>query len=78
MTEKSIKIFKNEINSKPPKKKYSTSKTDVYQIDDNWSLDSLDLKDYGSENNRNYRYVLVVIDNCSKLVWTVPFKNKNF
>ena len=77
MTQKNIKIFINEIYSKPPRKNYPTNKTDVYFIDDIWSLDILDLKDYGSENNRGYRYVLVVIDNFSKFGWTSPFKNKN-
>ena len=76
MTQKNIKIFINEIYSKPPKKYYPTNKTDVYHIDDIWSLDILDLKDYGPENNRGYRYVLVVIDNSSKFGWTVPLKNK--
>ena len=77
MTQKNIKIFINEIYSKPPKKNYPTNKTDVYHIDDIWSLDILDLKDYGPENNRNYRYVLVTIDNFSKYGWTIPLKNKN-
>ena len=77
MTQKNIKIFINEIYSKPPKKNYATNKTNVYHIDDIWSLDILDLKDYGSENNRGYRYVLVIIDNFSKYGWTVPLKNKN-
>ena len=77
MTQKNIKIFINEIYSKGPKKYYPTNKTDVYYIDDIWSLDILDLKDYGPENNRNYRYVLVVIDNFSKFGWTIPLKNKN-
>ena len=77
MTQKNIKIFINEIYSKPPKKNYATNKTDVYHIDDIWSLDILDLKDYGPENNRGYRYVLVTIDNFSKFGWTVPLKNKN-
>ena len=77
MTQKNIKIIINEIYSKPPKKNYSTNKTDVYHIDDIWSLDVLDLKDYGPENNRGYRYVLVIIDNFSKYGWTVPLKNKN-
>ena len=77
MTQKNIKIFINEIYSKPPKKYYPTNKTDVYHIDDIWSLDILDLKDYGPENNRGYRYVLVVIDNFSKFGWTVPLKKKN-
>ena len=77
MTQKNIKIFINEIYSKPPKRYYATNKTDVYYIDDIWSLDILDLKDYGPENNRGYRYVLVVIDNFSKYGWTIPLKNKN-
>ena len=61
MTQKNIEIFRNEIYSKPPQKNYTTNKTDVYHIDDNWILDILDLKDYGPENNRGYRYVLVII-----------------
>ena len=77
MTQKIIKIFINEIYSKPPRKNYATNKTNVSHIDDTWSLDILDLKDYGPENNRGYRYVLVVIDNFSKFGWTSPLKNKN-
>ena len=77
MTQKNIKIFINETYSKPPKKYYATNKTNVYYIDDIWSLDILDLKDYGPENNRGYRYVLVVIDNFSKFGCTIPLKNKN-
>ena len=77
MNQKNIKIFINEIYSKPPRKNYATNKTDVYHIDDIWSLDILDLKDYGPENNRGYRYVLITIDNFSKFGWTSPLKNKN-
>ena len=39
-----------------------------------WSSDILDLKDYGSENYRFYRFVSVVIDNFSRYGWTVPLK----
>ena len=77
MTQKNIKIFINEIYSKPPRRYYATNKTDVYHIDDTWSLDILDLKDYGPKNNRGYRYVLVIIDNFSKYGWTLTLKNKN-
>ena len=35
------------------------------------------MKVYGPENNRGYRYVLVIIVNFSKFGWTVPLKNKN-
>ena len=76
MTQKIIKVFINEIYSKPPKKNYSTNKIDVYYIDDICSLDILDLKDYDPKNNRGYRYVLVIIDNFSKFSWTIPLKNK--
>ena len=77
MTQKNIKTFIIEIYSKPPKKYYPTNKTHVYPIDDTWSLDILDLKDYGPENNRGYRNVLVIIDNFSKFGWTTSLKNKN-
>ena len=47
MTQKTIKIFKKGIYSKPPEKNYLTNKTDVYHIDDIWSLDILDHTVYG-------------------------------
>ena len=77
MTQKNIEIFFDEIYSKPPKRYYATNKTDIHHIDDTWSLDIIDLKDYGPENNRGYRYILVTIDNFSKFGWTVPLRNKN-
>ena len=76
MSQKNIKIFLNEILSKGPKPNYATNKTNVYHIDDIWSLDILDLKDYGPESNRLYRYVLVIIDNFNEFGWTVPLKQK--
>ena len=77
MTQKNIKIFVNEIYTKGPRQNYITNKTIAYIIADIWSSDILDLKDYGPENNRNYRYILVVIEIFSKYEWTVPLKNKN-
>ena len=67
----------DEIYSKPPKKNYSTNKTDVCHNDHLWSLDILDFKNYGPEKTRRYRYVLVVIDNFSKFGLPVPLKSKN-
>ena len=77
MTHNSMKIFINEFYLKPPKKIYATNKTESYHFDDIWSLDILDLKDYDPENNRIYRYVLLVIDSFKKFGWTAPLKNKN-
>ena len=50
MTQKNNEIFINEIYSKGSKRNYATNKTDVYHIDEIWSLDILDLKDYGPKN----------------------------
>ena len=66
MTQKTIKTFVNEIYSKRPKRNYMANKTNVCHIDDIWSLDILDLKDYGPGKHRGYRYVELVTDNFSK------------
>ena len=54
MTQIIIKIFISEIYSKGPKENNVTNKTDVFYFDDIWSLDILDLKDYGPESNRGF------------------------
>ena len=56
----------NENHSLPPEENYNTKKTEVYRIDDFWSSDILEFKDYGVENNGGFRYVLVAMDNFSK------------
>ena len=76
MTQKTFESFINEFYSQAPKKSDVTNKANVIHNDDTWSLDMLDLKDYGPENNRSFRYVLVVIDDFSKLDWTVPLRKK--
>ena len=76
-TQKNNELFINKTYSKPPKKNNATNKADVYHIDDIWSLDFPDLKDYGPANNRGYRFVLVIIDIFIKIRRTVPLKNKN-
>ena len=63
MSQKTFDVLINEIHSKSPKKTYNTNKTAVCHFDNIWSLDILDLKDYGPESNGGYRFVLVVIYN---------------
>ena len=75
MTQISTNVFKNEIYSKHPKKNFVTNKTEVFHIDDIWSLKRLDLNDHVHENNRGNRYVIVVIDNFSKFGWIVAIRN---
>ena len=52
MSQNYITNFINEICSKPQKRNYATNKTDIFYIDNIWSLGIIDLKDYGPENNR--------------------------
>ena len=72
MKKELFKIFTDEIYSRPPKKNYETNETMIKSIDDTWSSDLLDMKDYGPKNNEGYRYILVVIDNFSNFGWTIP------
>ena len=80
MTQKTIKIFMEEIYSKPPKKIISLTKPMFIKLMTSglWIFETkvlnVDLEDYGPETIRGYRYVLVVIDNFSKYGWTVPLK----
>ena len=77
MSKKDVtKIFIDEIYSSPAKNNYPTNKTIIKSIDDIWSSDLLDMNDYGIKNYKSYSYILVVIDNFSKLGWTIPLKNK--
>ena len=71
-----MKIFIDEVYSKPPKKNYPGNKTIIKSIDDTWSSDLLDMNDYDPKNNKGYRYILVVIDNFIKFGWTIPLENK--
>ena len=70
------KVLIDEICSSPPKNNYPTNKTVIKSFDGTWSSDLLDMNDYGINNDKGYRYILVVIDNFSKFVWTIPLKNK--
>ena len=71
-----IKIFVDEIYSKPPKKNYPTNKIVYNHIDEIWSIDLADMVDYKTSNNKGFRYIFVIIDNYSKHLWAIPLKNK--
>ena len=70
------KIFVVELYSTPPGKNYPTSKLIYDHIDEIWSIDLADMIDYKISNNKNYRYIFIIIDNFSKYLWTIPLKNK--
>ena len=46
-------------------------------IDECFSIDLLDLTDYGADNNNGFRYVLTCIDNFSKYAFGIPIKDKS-
>ena len=71
-----IKIFINEIYSKPPRKNYPTNKVIYNHNDEIWSIDLADMIDYKTSNNKGFRYIFIIIDNFSKYLWAIPLKNK--
>ena len=70
------KIFIDEIYSKPPRKNYPTNKIVYNRTDEIWSIDLADMIDYKISNNKGFRYILIIIDNFSKVLWAIPLKNK--
>ena len=50
-----IKIFIDEIYSKPPSRNYPTNKVIYNHIDEIWSVDLTDIIDYKISNNKGYR-----------------------
>ena len=71
-----IKIFVDEIYSKPPIKNYPTNKIVYNSIDEIWSIDLAHISDYKTSNNKGYRYIFIVIDNFSEFLWAIPLENK--
>ena len=60
------KIFIEETYSSPPKKNYETNKIVYNNIDEIWSIDLADMIDYKISNNKQFRYIFIIIDNFSK------------
>ena len=71
-----IKIFIDEIYSKPPIKNYPTDKKVYNHIDEIWSIDLADMIVYKISNNKGFRYIFVILDIYSKYLWAIPLKNK--
>ena len=71
-----IKIFVDEIYSKPPSRNYPTNKIVYNHIDEIWSIDLADFLDYEISNYKGYRYIFIIIDNFGKYLWAIPLRNK--
>ena len=71
-----IKVFVDEIYSKPPMRKFEKNKKTYNPIDEIWSIALADLIDYKISNNKGFGYVFIIIDNYSKILWAIPLKNQ--
>lgn len=64
----------NELH-KPARKNFKRRRIIIKGLDDLWQADLAEMGNYAKEN-RNFKYILVVIDCFSKFVWAKPLKNK--
>ena len=60
---------------KPKKKKFKRRQVISLTVDHIWATDLVDLRKY-AKVNKNYVFLLMVIDVFSKYAWVVPIKNK--
>lgn len=60
---------------KPARKNFNRRHTIIKAIDDVWQADLAQMDMYAG-SNKNYKYVLIVIDCFSKYLWTRPLKTK--
>ena len=72
-----IRIFIDEIYSKPPLRNYPTNKIVYNHFDEIWSIELAHLSGYKTSNNKGYRYIFFIIDIFSEYLWALPLKNKN-
>ena len=71
-----IKILIDENYSKPPKKNYPTNKIVYNHINEIWSIDLDDMIEYKNSNNKEFRYIFIIIGFFSKYLWCIPLKNE--
>lgn len=60
---------------KPARRKFEREKIRVQTIDHQWEADLVELKGL-SKANKDFTYILTVIDVLSKFAWVIPLKNK--
>ena len=58
-----------------PKKRFKHAKVVAYSVDDAWQADLMYTKK--PRANKNFNYVLVIVDVLSDYIWAYPLKSKN-
>lgn len=65
----------NELH-KPARRNYPRRKYDIRDLNETFQMDIVDMQKYSKEN-KNYRYILTVIDIFSKFSFAIPLKSKS-
>lgn len=65
----------NELH-RSARKNFERRRTDMIGINDTYQIDLVEMIPYASEN-KNFKYILTVIDIFSKYAWAIPIKTKN-
>ena len=60
---------------KPARRNYQRRKVRILGLFDLWQADLVEMIPYASVN-KGYKYLLTVIDACSKMAWAEPLKSK--
>ena len=60
---------------KPRRRRFPTTPVVVFDIDEQWTADLIEVISI-AKYNRGYRYLLTVVDVLSKHAWVQPVKNK--
>lgn len=60
---------------KPARRKFPRRKVRILGLFDLWQADLVEMIPYASVN-KGYKYLLTVIDTCSKMAWAEPLKRK--
>ena len=66
----------NENIHKPIKRKFPRRSVIVFNKDEIWSADIVDMQAFSSFN-KGFKYILTVIDVFIKYAWAVPIKDKS-
>jgi len=60
---------------KPARKNFTRRRVNIYGKNDLWQADLVEMIPY-SNKNKNYKYILTVIDCFTKRAWALPLKSK--
>ena len=72
-SEQKVRLIK-ELHA-PARKNFLRCKVVMKGLNETWQVDLIDLQKY-AKINRNYKYILTIIDILSKFAYTVPLKTK--